>query len=281
MEMIEAALIFGALSQDTRLAILRLLIAAGPNGLPAGQIADRLGLPTSTTSFHLGALEWAGLTQATRQSRQVIQSLLFLARAEAVHASPHHESIDVRRELEAIREFYEATASEAGVELVLAPGPDIRMGFDRPPSPGSRDQSRRDGLVGRNRAGHAKAAPLVCAAHCPAPGPPMRPVRHDDRGADHAVRAWGSGERHPHRVLQHASRPARGGRFGRAGGDDGSVSALRQDCPAHASADPARRCRGWRSCARLLVPDRNLRHVPGAAFIRHRRHGQDGRAARG
>lgn len=62
---------------------------------------------------------------------QVIQSLLFLARAETIHASPHHESIDVRRELEAIREFYEATASEAGVELVLAPGPDIRTGFDR------------------------------------------------------------------------------------------------------------------------------------------------------
>ncbi len=84
METVEAALIFGALSQDTRLAVLRLLIAAGPNGLPAGQIAERLGLPTSTTSFHLGALERAGLTQATRQSRQVIHAIRIVALRELI-----------------------------------------------------------------------------------------------------------------------------------------------------------------------------------------------------
>ncbi len=84
METVEAALIFGALSQDTRLAVLRLLIAAGPNGLPAGQIAERLGLPTSTTSFHLGALGRAGLTQATRQSRQVIHAIRIVALRELI-----------------------------------------------------------------------------------------------------------------------------------------------------------------------------------------------------
>ncbi len=93
-----------------------------------GEIEVTLGKPRSAEEYRetLGS----ALEECARIGR-VIQSLLFLARAEAVHASPHHESIDVRRELEAIREFYEATASEAGVELVLAPGPDIRTGFDR------------------------------------------------------------------------------------------------------------------------------------------------------
>ena len=70
----EASQVFAALSQETRLAVLRLLIAAGPNGLPAGEIADRLGLPGSTTSFHLSALERAGLTQCTRQGRQIVHA---------------------------------------------------------------------------------------------------------------------------------------------------------------------------------------------------------------
>ena len=75
METIDAAQIFGALSQETRLSVLRLLVAAGPNGLPAGEIADRLGVPASTTSFHLSALEKSGLTQSTRQSRQIIHAV--------------------------------------------------------------------------------------------------------------------------------------------------------------------------------------------------------------
>jgi arsenate reductase len=84
MESTEAAQIFGALSQDTRLAVLRLLLGAGPNGLPAGEIADRLGLPASTTSFHLGALERAGLTQSTRQSRQIIHAVRIVALRELI-----------------------------------------------------------------------------------------------------------------------------------------------------------------------------------------------------
>jgi len=50
---------------------MRLLLAEGPNGLPAGDIAARLGVPASTLSFHLAALERAGLTQATRHGRQI------------------------------------------------------------------------------------------------------------------------------------------------------------------------------------------------------------------
>lgn len=84
MEETDAAAVFGALAQETRLGVLRLLIAAGPNGLPAGEIADRLGLPASTTSFHLSALERAGLTQSTRQSRQIIHAVRIVALRELI-----------------------------------------------------------------------------------------------------------------------------------------------------------------------------------------------------
>jgi ArsR family transcriptional regulator, arsenate/arsenite/antimonite-responsive transcriptional repressor / arsenate reductase (thioredoxin) len=84
LESTTAAQVFGALSQETRLAVLRLLVAAGPNGLPAGEVANRLGLPHSTTSFHLSALERAGLTQSTRQSRQIIHAARVAALRELV-----------------------------------------------------------------------------------------------------------------------------------------------------------------------------------------------------
>jgi len=84
METSDAASVFGALGQETRLSLLRLLIAAGPNGLPAGEIADRLGVPASTTSFHLTALERAGLTQSTRQSRQIIHAVRIAALRDLV-----------------------------------------------------------------------------------------------------------------------------------------------------------------------------------------------------
>lgn len=75
MEASEVAHIFAALAQETRLAVLRLLVTAGPNGIPAGEIADRLGVPPSTASFHLTALERAGLTQSTRQSRRILHAV--------------------------------------------------------------------------------------------------------------------------------------------------------------------------------------------------------------
>ncbi len=74
MESTEAAAAFAALSVEARLGLLRLLMAAGPSGLPAGELSARLGLPASTASFHLAALERAGLTQATRQGRQIIHA---------------------------------------------------------------------------------------------------------------------------------------------------------------------------------------------------------------
>src|ERR1700704_6173350 len=67
MEISDAAAAFAALSQETRLDLMRLLIAEGASGLSAGDIAARLAVPASTLSFHLAALERAGLTQPTRQ----------------------------------------------------------------------------------------------------------------------------------------------------------------------------------------------------------------------
>lgn len=60
-----------ALAQETRLAIYRLLVPAGEGGLPAGVIAERLGVSPATLSFHLKELERAGLLQARREGRSI------------------------------------------------------------------------------------------------------------------------------------------------------------------------------------------------------------------
>lgn len=61
-----------ALAQDTRLDIYRLLVEAGHRGVPAGRIAERLGLPSATLSFHLTQLRHAGLVTFRRESRSLI-----------------------------------------------------------------------------------------------------------------------------------------------------------------------------------------------------------------
>jgi len=77
METEEAAFAFAALGQGTRLDLLRALLDAGPNGLAAGEVAARLGVPASTLSFHLRALDQAGLIAATRQGRSLIYAVQF------------------------------------------------------------------------------------------------------------------------------------------------------------------------------------------------------------
>src|SRR3954453_22738001 len=62
----------GALAQDTRLALYRLLVAEGSRGSPAGAIAERLGVAPSSLSFHLQQLLHAGLVTQRRLSRQLI-----------------------------------------------------------------------------------------------------------------------------------------------------------------------------------------------------------------
>ena len=65
---------FSALSQETRLRIVRLLVQTGPAGLPAGAIGDAMGTSSSNTSFHLGHLERAGLIRSRREARSIIYS---------------------------------------------------------------------------------------------------------------------------------------------------------------------------------------------------------------
>lgn len=62
----------GALAQEHRLALFRLLVQAGPEGMPAGQIATALGVPSSSLSFHLAHLNRAGLIDQRRESRSLI-----------------------------------------------------------------------------------------------------------------------------------------------------------------------------------------------------------------
>jgi ArsR family transcriptional regulator, arsenate/arsenite/antimonite-responsive transcriptional repressor len=60
-----------ALAQDSRLEVFRQLVQAGPDGLAAGEIAERLGIPASTLSFHVKALAQAGLVDSRPESRFV------------------------------------------------------------------------------------------------------------------------------------------------------------------------------------------------------------------
>jgi ArsR family transcriptional regulator len=64
----------GALAQETRIDIFRILVQAGPDGLPAGAIGERIGLPSPTLSFHLNQLRFAGLATSRRESRSIIYS---------------------------------------------------------------------------------------------------------------------------------------------------------------------------------------------------------------
>lgn len=64
----------GALAQEHRLALFRLLVQAGPEGLAAGAIAEALGVPASSLSFHLAQLANAGLIAQRREGRSLIYS---------------------------------------------------------------------------------------------------------------------------------------------------------------------------------------------------------------
>jgi len=68
----QALLSFAALSQETRLGIIRTLVVAGREGLAAGAIAERMGVSPSNVSFHLKELERAGLISQRRESRSLI-----------------------------------------------------------------------------------------------------------------------------------------------------------------------------------------------------------------
>lgn len=79
MEKTDAIAALAALAQETRLDIFRLLVQTGPDGMPAGQIGERLDLPSATLSFHLNQLRHAGLVSFRREGRSLIYAAEYTA----------------------------------------------------------------------------------------------------------------------------------------------------------------------------------------------------------
>lgn len=67
----------GALAQESRLAVFRLLVKRGPEGYPAGEVGERLDIPGPTLSFHLKALAQAGLVTTRKDGRFIYHSANF------------------------------------------------------------------------------------------------------------------------------------------------------------------------------------------------------------
>jgi DNA-binding transcriptional ArsR family regulator len=84
MKLDQALIVFDALSQETRLRAFRLLVEAGPQGLPAGVISEQLNTPHNTMSFHLNHLSNAGIVSSTKQGRSVIYSANFEGMRELI-----------------------------------------------------------------------------------------------------------------------------------------------------------------------------------------------------
>jgi DNA-binding transcriptional ArsR family regulator len=77
MESKAAVAALSALAHENRLAVFRLLVRAGPGGVPAGEIATKLDLPNATLSFHLNQLRHAGLVRFRRNGRSLIYAAEF------------------------------------------------------------------------------------------------------------------------------------------------------------------------------------------------------------
>ena len=81
MEKSDAVAALAALAQDNRLDVFRLLVQAGPEGMPAGQVAEALGLAPNTLTFHFDRLRGAALVSVRREGR----SMIYAAQYEAMN----------------------------------------------------------------------------------------------------------------------------------------------------------------------------------------------------
>jgi ArsR family transcriptional regulator, arsenate/arsenite/antimonite-responsive transcriptional repressor len=79
MEKSNAIAALAALAHESRLDVSRLLVQAGADGMPAGQIGERLGPPSATLSFHLNHLKQSGLVKCRRESRSLIYTADYAA----------------------------------------------------------------------------------------------------------------------------------------------------------------------------------------------------------
>ena len=84
MEIQKAIIVFDALSQETRLKAFRLLVQAGPEGMPAGALSEALDTPHNTMSFHLNHLSNAGVVSSERQGRSIIYSANFTVMSDLI-----------------------------------------------------------------------------------------------------------------------------------------------------------------------------------------------------
>src|ERR1700722_18844130 len=82
MEKTDAVTALAALAQDNRLDVFRLLVQAGPEGMPAGAVAEALNLAPNTLTFHFDRLRGAGLVTVRREGR----SMIYAARFETMNA---------------------------------------------------------------------------------------------------------------------------------------------------------------------------------------------------
>ena len=82
MRKADAVAALAALAQDHRLETYRLLVQAGPQGLPAGEVAATIGLPPNTLTFHFDRLREAGLVSVRRDGR----SMIYAARYDTMNA---------------------------------------------------------------------------------------------------------------------------------------------------------------------------------------------------
>jgi ArsR family transcriptional regulator len=82
MEKIDAVAALSALAQDNRLDVFRLLVQAGPEGMPAGEVAEALGIAPNTLTFHFDRLRMARLVSVRREGR----SMIYAARYETMNA---------------------------------------------------------------------------------------------------------------------------------------------------------------------------------------------------
>jgi ArsR family transcriptional regulator, arsenate/arsenite/antimonite-responsive transcriptional repressor len=82
MERTDVVSALAALAQDNRLDIFRLLVRAGPDGMPAGAVAEALDLAPNTLTFHFDRLRTAGLVTVRRDGR----SMIYAARFEKMNA---------------------------------------------------------------------------------------------------------------------------------------------------------------------------------------------------
>jgi DNA-binding transcriptional ArsR family regulator len=77
METKHAVRALAAIAQDSRLAVFRALVQAGPDGLPAGKISESTGIPPSSLSFHLKELTHADMASSRQEGRFIIYAANF------------------------------------------------------------------------------------------------------------------------------------------------------------------------------------------------------------